>query len=138
MAEGHPCPRRKFHTLSPGAPTDARRQQRLSSFLASRHDRDSNRVGARLLLQHRTSGEVSPSRLAHRRGAGPLVRAYARLQPVSGNQVAAGLPALVSLRLCHELSTPAGGNSPPPTRGLTGGDSNVIAEDHKPTRDARF
>src|SRR6187401_1607791 len=138
MAEGCPRPCSEFHALSFGAPADARRQQRLPPFFAPRHDRDSNRVGAWLLLQHRASGEVSPSRLADRRSAGALVRACARLQPVSGNKVAAGLPALVPLRFCHELSPPAGGNRSPPACDLIGGTSNVLAEDRKPPRDARF
>src|SRR6186997_128488 len=120
MAEGCPRPCSEFHALSFGAPADARRQQRLPPFFAPGHDRDSNRVGAWLLLQHRTSGEVSPSRLADRRSASPLVRACARLQPVSGEQMAAGLPALVCLRIRHKLPPPTGGNRSPPACGLIG------------------
>ena len=44
----------------------------------------------------------------------------------------AGLPALVSLRFCHELSPPAGGNRSPPACDLIGGAGNVLAEDRKP------
>ncbi len=59
---------------------------------------------ARLLLQHRTAGQSAPARLAHRRGAGALVRAHARQQPLPCHQMAAELSALVLLCFRHDLS----------------------------------
>ena len=62
------------------------------------------RVRPGLLLQHRAAGEGAPAGLEDRRGAGALVRAPARRQPLSGSQMASGLSALVWLRFRHDLS----------------------------------
>ena len=62
----------------------------------------------RLLLQHRASGEMPPAGLAGRRSAGAMVRAQGGREPVSRARLAAGLSALVFLRLRHHFFAPAG------------------------------
>jgi glycosyltransferase involved in cell wall biosynthesis len=104
VAQGDAGARRKFHVASPRAAADARRLERLPPVLAPRRGRYPDRIGPRLLLQHRTPGEGASARLAHRRSAGQLVRANAGLQPLPDLQVAAGVSALVPLRLCHDIS----------------------------------
>ena len=60
-------------------------------------------------LQHRASGEGAPARLADRRGAGALVRAQARHQPVSRAKLASRVSAMVRLRLCDDIPAASAG-----------------------------
>src|SRR6185437_5125685 len=98
----------QLHALSISPAANARRQQRLSPVFATRDGSNCHRVGPWLLLQHRAAGEMSPARLANRRGAGELVRAHARLKPLPGIALAAGLSALVCLCIRHDLSQATG------------------------------
>jgi glycosyltransferase involved in cell wall biosynthesis len=63
--------------------------------------------GFRLFSRHRIAGEGAPAWLGHRRGAGAMVRAQARREPVPRAQVAAGLSALVRFRLRHHPAAAA-------------------------------
>src|SRR5262249_16769248 len=83
-----------------------RRQQRLSHVLAPGDRRDQGRVAPRFLLQHRAPGESPSPRLDDRGGAGDVDRTPKRRKPLPGPQVAAGLSALVRLRLRHHLLAP--------------------------------
>ena len=60
-----------------------------------------------LLLQHRTAREMPSARLAYRRGAGAVVPARARVEPLPGDKVAAGLSALVPICFRHRFSQAA-------------------------------
>ena len=109
-----------LHHLARLPTHDASNGFRLFSRRAIDADRD--RIDARLLLQHRTAGEMPPARLAHRRGAGAVVPARAWGEPLPGDKVAAGLSALVPLRLRHDLSQAAAGHRAPPARGADTGE----------------
>src|SRR5262249_42604544 len=61
----------------------------------------------------RAVGEGASARLEDRRDAGAMVRAPAWHQPLPCAQVAPGLSALVSLRVCHDLSATAAGDGHP-------------------------
>ena len=49
---------------------------------------------------------------------------------VSGDKMAAGLPALVRLRVCHNLSDAVGGKRTPQTSGLTQDTEHGLAENY--------
>ena len=55
------------------------------------------------LLRDRITGEMPPARLAYRRGAGAVDRAPAGNEPLPGGEMAAGLSALVSLCVRHDI-----------------------------------
>ena len=59
----------------------------------------------------RCSGEMSSSAPADRGSAGTVARAHARHEPLSGDEIVAGLFALVLLRFRYDLSGAVGKDS---------------------------
>src|SRR5262249_544006 len=86
--------------------------QRLPAVHATRARSDRYRIGSGVLLQHRVGGEMSSSPLANRRSAGTVARARARRGPLSGDEMVAGLFAVVVLRFCYNLSAAVGQDGP--------------------------
>jgi dolichol-phosphate mannosyltransferase len=75
-------------------------------------------------------------RLAHRRSAGALVSARARIQSISGDTMVAPLSALVRLRVCDNLSDAPGGKRAPQAHGLAWIGEHDLAEDYQAQHDA--
>src|SRR5262249_21085780 len=83
-----------------------RRKQWLSPLIAPCDRSHCHRVERRFLLRHRAVGEGAPLGLENRRGAGDVDRAARRPHALPGDPLAAGLSALVLLRLRHHLPAP--------------------------------
>src|SRR5205807_234889 len=104
-----------------GRASHARRVERLPALHSAGARHDPDRVDGGVHLQHRAARQEPATGVADPRGAGLVVRAFDRNEPLSGRAMAACVPAMVPLRLRHEISrTPGRAPTGPPSSGGPG------------------